>query len=178
MSEDPAERNQDRKPPSLRARRELADQLKERVYLIFAALAVTLAVSAHGHATPGRAFATLVITILGTVLAVFTADIIAHFIAHEKIMTLAEFRHSVRSSFGALSAVALPFIFLGISVLTGWDVYQALLVSAIALGVVLVVLVWVSVRSVRLPGPQKWILLGVVALLAIAVITVQSLAHS
>lgn len=155
-----------------------AERLKESIYLIFAALAVTLAVGAHGHTTAGEALLTLGVTLLGTVLAVFTADIIAHFIVHEAMMTRAEFRHAFKVSFGALPAVLLPFIFLTISAITGWAVSTALLVSSIALVLALVILAQRAVRRLRLLWWQRLIVLGAEAVLALGVIGLQLLAHS
>ena len=157
--------------------REQADHLKERIYLIFAALAVTLTLSSHGEVTAREGIITLGVTLLGTVLAVFTADLIAHFLVHEQLPTRKEFVHTVRASFGALPAVALPFIFLTISAFTSWDADSALLVSAIALAGSLILLTQRAVRRLKLGWWQRTIILGIEAVLALAVIGLQVIAH-
>lgn len=157
--------------------REQADQLKERIYLIFAALAVTLALSSHDEVTASEGMITLGVTLLGTVLAIFTADLIAHFLVHEQLPTRKEFAHTVRASFGALPAVALPFIFLIISAFTKWDADSALLASAIALAGSLVLLTERAVRRLKLGWWKRTIILGAEAVLALAVIGLQVLAH-
>ncbi|MFT3889701.1 MAG: hypothetical protein QM713_16280 [Arachnia sp.] len=157
---------------------ERADRLKESIYLVFASLAVTLAITAHGHVTAGEALSTLAVTLIGTVLAVFTADLLSHVVLHERILTRQEFRQALRTSFGALPAVSLPFIFLGVSAATGWDVSSALLASTVALAASLVLVVWRATRRVRLPRWQRFILLCVEAALALVVVGLQVLAHS
>ncbi|WP_229670597.1 hypothetical protein [Microlunatus endophyticus] len=141
-------------------------------------MAVTLATWTHGHISAEGALLTLAVTLVGTVLAVFTADAIAHIVSHGRLMTRAEFVHAVRASFGALPAVVLPFLFLGIAAVTDWDVGAALLASTIALVLALVFLAWSAVRRVDLPWWQRPILLGILALLALLVIALQVLAHS
>lgn len=156
---------------------EQAERLKEGIYLIFAALAVTLALRVHGHIAAGEALLTLTVTMLGTVLAVFTADMIAHFLSHEKVPNRAEFAHALRVSFGALPAVVLPFILLGISALTHWPVKAALQVSAIGLVVVLVLLGYRAVRKLSVSRWKKLMVLAIEAALALGVIGLQVLAH-
>ncbi|MFT4136650.1 hypothetical protein [Microbacterium sp.] len=157
---------------------EHADRLKESIYLIFAALAVCLALYGHEHVSAQEALVTLAVTLAGTVLAVFTADVIAHVVAHGRLMTRAELVHAMRTSFGALPAVTLPFVFLGVSALTRWRVESALVASAVALAAALFVLAWVAVRRARLRWWERLLLLGLETALALAVIALQLLAHS
>lgn len=159
-------------------RRERGERLKESIYLIFAALAVTLSQLGHGHVEAGAALLTLFVTMLGTVLAVFTADLIAHFMVHERLTTWAELRHAIRVTFGALPSVAIPFLLLGISALTGWSVESALIASGIALAGALAAVTWAAVRKVRQTWWQGLLLLGIETVLALAVLGLQLLAHS
>ncbi|WP_018179214.1 hypothetical protein [Jongsikchunia kroppenstedtii] len=159
-------------------RRERADHLKESLYLTFTALALSVALSYHGGISASAAITTLAITVLGAVLAMFTADLVSHMVVHERIMTRAETRHLVMSSFGALPAVALPFIFLIIAATTGWSVTTALTVSAIALTVALVLIAHLAVRSVELRWWQRVIVLAIEGALGLGVISLQVLAHS
>jgi len=154
-----------------------ADHLKERIYLTFAALAVVITLSTHGHVSAGEAATTLIVTVMGTLLAVFTADVISHIVVHGRLFTRPELRHAIGSSFGALSTVALPFVFLGFAALGVWEVGSALRASAIALLVSLIVIGWVAVRRIPLAWYQRIVALGAEAVLGLAVIGLQVLAH-
>ncbi|WEK62134.1 MAG: hypothetical protein P0Y60_05105 [Candidatus Microbacterium colombiense] len=154
-----------------------AAHLKERIYLTFAALAVVITLSSHGHPTAGQSATTLIVTVLGTLLAVFTADLVSHLVVHGRLFTRTELRHAVGSSFGALSTVVLPFIFLGVAALGVWSTGAALRASAIALLVSLIVIGWVAVRRIPLTWIQRLIALGAEAALGLAVIGLQVLAH-
>jgi hypothetical protein len=158
-------------------RQERADRLKERIYLSFAALAVVLALGSHPPDSAVQALATLIVTLLGTLLAVFTADVISHLVVHERGMTRREMRHALGSSFGALGAVTLPIVFLALSALGVWSVTAALLASTIALIVGLVVIGFLAVRRVPLRWWQRLLALGGEAVLGLAVVALQFLAH-
>ena len=146
--------------------------------LRFAALAVVLALGAHGEAEPAAALITLTVTVFGTLLAVFTADIVSHLVVHERLFTVAELRHAIASSFGALGSVILPFVFLALAATEVWSLEAALRGSAIALIVALVVIGWIAARRVALTWWQRLIVLGAEAALGLAVIGLQLLAHS
>lgn len=154
-----------------------AAHLKERIYLTFAALAVVITLSTHGHVSAGDAAKTLIVTVLGTLLAVFTADLVSHLVVHGRLFTRPELRHAVGSSFGALSTVALPFVFLGLAALDVWGPDAALRASAVALLVSLIVIGWIAVRRIPLTWFQRLIALGAEAALGLAVIGLQVLAH-
>lgn len=162
----------------LEARRFRADHLKERIYLTFAALAVLLAINAHGHPEALDALLTLLVTVFGTLLAVFVADIISFVVAHERAMNASERRHAVSASFGTLGAVTTPVILLGLASLGIMEVETALRVSIIVLVVTLVLIGWVAVRKIPLKWWQRLIALGAEAALALGVIGLQLLAHS
>lgn len=163
--------------PTPADRRARADQLKERIYLTFAALAVVLALGGHSEEDAGAALRTLAVTVFGTLLAVFVADVLSHLVVQERFMTAAEFRHALLSSFGALSAVTLPFVFLAIAAFGVWSTGAALRASAVALIVALVVIGLVAARSLQLQRWKRLILLGAEAALGLAVIGLQLLAH-
>jgi len=154
-----------------------AAHLKERIYLTFAALAVVITLSAHGHVTAGEAAITLLVTVMGTLLAVFTADLISHLVVHERLFTAPELRHALTTSFGALGTVALPFVFLGVAGLDLWNAHTALRAAAIALLVSLIAAGWIAVRRMRLTWFQRLVALGAEAALGLAVIGLQVLAH-
>lgn len=163
--------------PSEEERELRAERLKERIYLTFAALAVTLALGSHGHVEPLAALQTLAVTVFGTLLAIFTADIVSHLVVHERMLDRTELRRALQTSFGALGAVALPFVFLILAAADVWSLEAALRGSTIALVTALVVIGFAAVRRVRLAWWQRVIALGAEALLGLAVIGLQLLAH-
>jgi len=162
---------------SRRGPQELADRLREQIYLSFVALAVVLAMRTHGHVEVGAAAVTLAVTIVGTLMAVFTAEVIAHLIMHESLPTRAELRTLLFATFGAVGAVFIPFVFLGATALGWWDVDAALVASAVVLAVTLVLYGYVAVRRVPLTWWQRLIVLGGEAALGLVVIGLQIVAH-
>ena len=93
-----------------------SEALKERVYVTFTALAMTVAFERDaGHATAGGVALTLLLTVVGTLLAVFVADVIAHMIRHSSLPSRSELAHLVYVSFGSLSVIVVPFALLGLS---------------------------------------------------------------
>lgn len=158
-------------------RRKRAGRLKERIYISFTALAVVITLASHGHVSAGEAAVTLLVTVVGTLLAVFAADMISHIVVHGSLFTGEELREAVGTSFGALFGVALPFILLGLAALGWWEVQTALYASAVALLAALVIIGWVAVRRVPLTWYQRLIVLGGEAALGLAVIGLKLLAH-
>jgi hypothetical protein len=90
----------------------------------------------------------------------------------------AELRHMVRVSFGALGAVALPFLFLLLAVLDVWRVEAALRASSIALVAALVAIGYLAARRARLSALQRMVVLFAEFLLGVAVIGLELLAHA
>ena len=77
---------------------QLADRLKERVYVTFTALAVLIALTSHGAPpSAGSAALSLVLTTLGVLLAGFAADVIAHSTIHSALPTGPALRHMTQS---------------------------------------------------------------------------------
>ncbi len=161
--------------PDTRAAR--ADALKERIYLTFTALAVLIAMSSHGTPTAGEVAKTLFITAAGMLLAILVADVISHIVVHESLMTRAELKHAVSVSVGAFGALVLPFVFLGLAGLGVWEVGGAIRAGVIALVATLVVIGWVAIRRVPLTWWQRLIALAGEAVLGLAVIGLELLAH-
>ncbi|MGW0036796.1 hypothetical protein [Gordonia sp. NPDC003376] len=154
-----------------------AAHLKERIYVTFTALAVTVSLLAHGHVTALGTIGTLGVTALGTVVAVFVADVISHLLVHERMLTRAEFGHAAAVSASALSAIVVPMIFLLASHLGAWDTEIALRASAGALLLALIGFGWVAARRIRLPWWQRLLVLGGEAVLGVLVFGLQVLAH-
>lgn len=158
-------------------RRKRAGRLKEQIYIAFAALAVVITLASHGHVGAGEAAVTLLVTVVGTLLAVFAADMISHIVVHGTLLTWEEIADAVSTSLGALGGVALPFIFLGLAGVGVWEVETALNASAAALLAALVVIGWIAVRRLPLTWYQRLIALGAEAALGLAVIGLKLLAH-
>ncbi|MCA9833354.1 MAG: hypothetical protein KC435_05370 [Thermomicrobiales bacterium] len=154
-----------------------AAALKERIYLTFASLAVVIALTTHGHAEAGPAARTLAVTVFGLLLSMFVADVVSHIVVHETFPTRAEFGHMVRTTFGAVGAVTVPFVLLAIAHFTDWDAVSALKWSAGWLLVSLVGIGFLAVRKLELTFLQKLIVLGAEAGLGFIVISLQILAH-
>jgi hypothetical protein len=156
--------------------RERAERLKERVYITFTALAVVLALQSHAESA-GRATVTLLIAVLGTLLAVFVADVVSHLAVHAVLPTARELRHMVRVSFGSLGALALPFIFMGLAIVGVMDLDTALWAAAGVLVASLVVIGYLAVRRVKLTVGQRLIVLLSECLLGCTVVALELLAH-
>ncbi len=157
---------------------ERAAQLKERVYLSFAALAVVLALSSHTDGlTVTEAATTLAITVFGVALAVFVADLVSHLVVQAAAPDRREVRHMVRVSLGSLGTLALPFAFIGLAALEVWNVEQALRASSYALVVTLGAVGYLAVRRVPLPRWQRLIALAVLVALGCLVVALELLAH-
>ena len=156
-----------------------ADRLKERIYVTFAALAVVLTLRGHAAETDATsALLTVVITVAGTLLAVFVADLVSHVLAHETLPTRAELTVMARVTFGAAGAVAVPVVFLALGALGVWTLSTSLTASTIALIVALVIIARAAVRRLKLSRLWKWVFLLAEAALGLAVIGLELLAHS
>lgn len=155
-----------------------AEVLKERIYITFTSLAVVLAMASHAEdLTPGEAARTLLIAVVGTLLAVFVADLVAYIAVHATTPDRAELSHMASVSTRALGVVALPLAFLALAAIGQWEVTAALRASTIALIVSLVAIGYLAVRRVRLPLHQRLIVLFAEFGLGIVVVLLELLAH-
>lgn len=156
---------------------ERAAILKERIYITFTALAVVLALRAHA-VSAGEAALSLVVVVTGTVLAVFVADVVSHIAVHEILPVRAELRHMTRVSIGALGALVLPAIFIGLAVADVWKIEAALRATSIALVAALAAIGYGAVRRARLTAWQRIIVLFGEVVLGLLVIGLELLAHN
>jgi hypothetical protein len=152
-----------------------AEALKERVYITFTALAVVLAMREHVESAE-TALITLLIAVVGTLLAVFVADVVSHIAVHAVLPTRPELQHMLRISLGAIGAVVLPFVFLTLAV-RGWRLEAALRASSIALLAALVAIGYAAVRRLRLPLWQRLLVLLAEFVLGLLVLGLELLAH-
>ncbi|WP_445931696.1 hypothetical protein [Paenarthrobacter nitroguajacolicus] len=102
--------------------------------MTFTGLAVVLAMQSQAETlTAGAAASTLAITVVGTLLAVFVADLVSHLAVHAKTPTRSELSHMARTSFGAFGAIVLPPIFIAVAAVGRWSIEASLRASTIAL---------------------------------------------
>ncbi len=132
--------------------------LKERVYVTFAALAVTLALRAHGDEA-SDALWTLVISVAGTVLAVFLAEFVAHIVVAEAFPSRVETVTMARVTLGASTVLAIPVVVLLLATADVISVEVALNTSAGLLVLSLVAIGFLAVRRLRLPRRQRIVVL-------------------
>jgi hypothetical protein len=92
-------------------------------------------------------------------------------------MTRPELRSAALTSFGAMGSLIAPILFLVAASLGLVDTWIALLAGALALLGALVVIGWVAVRRLQLQWWQRLLALGAEALLGLAVVGLQVLAH-
>lgn len=156
-----------------------ATSLKERIYVTFSSLAIVLVLSTSADETTAASAAlTLTISVLGTILAVFAADILSFLTVNAHIPSAAEFRQMIDVSIGSIGVVVMPLGFLLFAALGAWSTASALQAAIFVLLATLVVVGYLAVRRIALPLWQKAIVLLGEVVLGGVVITVQLLSHS
>lgn len=158
------------------ATKERAESLKERVYITFTAIAVVIALRSH-DATAERALVTLLITVIGALLAVFVADVVSHIAVHTALPARAEVRRMARVAFGASTILIVPLFALVLAVVGAWRVEVALRVATIALVSTLIAIGYAAARRVQLPGWQRIVVLFAEFALGAVVVALELLAH-
>jgi hypothetical protein len=159
------------------ARENRAAVLRERIYLTFALLAVTIALDAHGHILPVQAIVTLVVTAVGMLVAIFTADLISHLMVEGRMWTRRELGHALLVTMGSLAVLVLPVAILCGASIGWWGTHIALQIASFALLLTLVVHGWIAIRRLPLRWWQRLLTLTSEALLGLLVIFLQTLAH-
>ena len=155
-----------------------SEALKERVYVTFTALAVTVAFERDPeHATVTGAALALLLTVLGTLLAVFIADVIAHMVRDSSLPSRAEMAHLMYVSFGSLGVLLAPMAILGLSALGVIDIEPALRAIAVALVATLVVVALFAVWRLRVKPWLKIMVLAIMTALGLAVLAIELAVH-
>ena len=163
--------------PDLDAQRR-SEALKERVYVTFTALAMTVAFERDAeHATAGGAALTLLLTVVGTLLAVFVADVTAHMVRHSSLPSRSELAHLVYVSFGSLTVIVVPFALLGLSALGVIGISAALRAISVALATTLIVVALFAVRRLSVTPWLKIFVLAIMAALGLAVLAIELAVH-
>lgn len=155
-----------------------AEALKERVYVTFTALAVTIAFERDAeHATVAGAALTLLLTVLGTLLAVFVADVIAHMVRDSSLPSRPELAHLTYVSFGSLAVLVAPMAILGLSAMGVIEVAPALRLIAVALVGTLVVVTLFAVKRLRVRPWLRILVLATMTALGLAVLALELAIH-
>ena len=158
--------------------RQRSEALKERVYVTFTALAVTIAFERDAeHATIGGAALTLLLTVVGTLLAVFVADVTAHMVRDSSLPSRTELAHFAYVSFGSLGVLLVPMAILGLSALGAIGLAGALRIIAVALVATLIVVTLFAVRRLRVKPWLKILVLAIMAALGLAVLAIELAVH-
>lgn len=155
-----------------------AAQLKERVYVTFSALVVTLALGADVEGlTVGAIATTLTVSVLGTLIAVTLADFVAHITVHSAIPDRGEALHIVRVAVGAAGVLVIPLLIIGIAALGLISAVVALRATSFVLAATLVAVGYLAVRRLRLPIGQRILVLLAEFGLGLVVIGLELLGH-
>ena len=166
-------------PSASESRDQLAERLKERVYVTFTALAVLMALSSHGdNPEPGAIALSLLLTTVGVLLAGFAADVIAHSAVHAALPTGPALRHMARVAVGAFGAIVAPLILLFLAGIDAIPVSGAVIASQVVLVVALGAFAFLALRRVDFPVWRKLLLAAALAAVGALVVVIQLAAHS
>ncbi|MGN6427133.1 hypothetical protein [uncultured Leifsonia sp.] len=159
-------------------RREAGDRLRERIYVTFTALAVLMAMNAHGeHLDPGTVLWTLLISVIGVLLAGLASDFVAHMIAHNTLPSAREFRHMLAVASRALGVLVVPVIMLLLALGGIVQVRTAMIVAIVALIVSLAVVARIAVSRAGIAGWKQLVVLAALVALGVLVVFLEQLAH-
>lgn len=155
-----------------------SEALKERIYVTFTALAVTIASAREAeHVTVGGAALTLVLTVVGTLLAVSTAEYIAQMVRDGEVPDRRDVGHILYVALSSLGVLPAPLVILGLSALGALDLPAALRIISFALVATLVIVTRVAVRRLRVGPGAKLLVLAGVTVLGVAVLAVELAVH-
>ena len=170
-----AGRRSDRPAPDPEAR---SEALKERIYVTFTALAVTIATEREAdHATVGAAALTLLLTVVGTLLAVSAAEFIAQMVRDGEVPDRRDVAHILYVCGSSLGVLPAPLAILGLSALGALDLATALRIISIVLVATLVLVTLIAVRRLRVALGVKLLVLAGVAALGVLVLAVELAVH-
>jgi uncharacterized membrane protein YfcA len=151
---------------------------KERVYATFTGLAIVLVVLANEHADAEHALFALLLGVLGITAAGFVSDMISHLAVHREFPERIDLIVMLRVAGGALGTVITPGILLLLAWMNVMSLTAALRAASIVYVVTLAVIGWFAVRRSRLEWWRQLIALAVLVALGLAVVGLQTLAHS
>jgi hypothetical protein len=141
------------------------------------ALAVTITYERDAdHAPVDGAALTLLLTVFGTIMAVFVADVIAHTVKDGALPSGRDLAHLCYVSFGS-SGVVVPMGILGISAAGVIDVEAALRAISATLAGTLVVVTLLAVRHLRVGLWRKALALAITTALGLAALGIEPGVH-
>lgn len=171
-----------------RARQELAEltggesafvqYFKERVYATFTGLALVLVLANAEHPEPERSFWVLALGVLGITVAGFVAEIISHLAVHRDFPDATGWLVLLRVAGGALGTAVVPLALIAFAWIDVWSIEAALTASTIVYIATLVVIGLLAVRRSRLVWWKQLVALGILLVLGLVVVGLQTLAHS
>lgn len=159
-------------------RQEAGDRLRERIYVTFTALAILMALNAHGeHLDSPTVLWTLIISVVGVLLAGLASDLVSHMIVHDTLPSAREFRHMLAVASRALSVLAVPVIVLALAYFGVMQAHTAVVIAIAALIASLAVIARIAVSRTGLAGWKQLIVLVGIVLLGVIVVFLEQLAH-
>lgn len=120
---------------------------------------------------------TLSITVVGTLLAIFVADLVSHLAVHARTPTRSELAPMARVSLGAFGAAVLPLLLLAVAALPVWNLDPALRAGTAAYVLSLVLIGWLAVRRGPMSCGRRLVALGAEFVLGLAVVGLEVLAR-
>ena len=180
MSDDRANRADDTHLPAdatEEQRRQAGDRLRERIYVTFTALAILMAMNGHGELDSPTVLWTLVISVLGVLLAGLASDLVSHMIVHSSLPTAKEFGHMAAVSSRALAVLVVPVIAVALAVFDVIEARTGMVIAIAALILALAVIAWIAVARSGLSGWRQFIALAVLLALGVLVVFLEALVH-
>jgi hypothetical protein len=151
---------------------------KERIYASFTGFAIVLVVAAGEEPDAAHLLSALVLGVVGIISAGFVSDVIAHLAVHRILPDPGEWLLLLRIAAGGLGTAVAPALVLLGALLDVIPQDVALVAVSVIYVVTLALIGWLAVRRSRLVWWMQVIVLGVLVALGLAVIGIQSLAHS
>ncbi|MDR6971542.1 hypothetical protein [Leifsonia shinshuensis] len=159
-------------------RRQAGDRLRERIYVTFTALAILMAMNAHGGELDSPTVLwTLVISVVGVLLAGLASDLVSHMIVHSNLPTALEFRHMVAVSSRALGVLVVPLISVGLAVFDVIEDRTGMTIAIVALIISLAVIARIAVSRTGLSGWRQLAVLLAIVALGVLVVFLEALVH-
>ncbi|MFP3466343.1 hypothetical protein [Leifsonia sp. SIMBA_070] len=158
-------------------RRQAGDRLRERIYVTFTALAILMAMNSHGELDSPTVLWTLVISVVGVLLAGLASDLVSHMIVHSTLPSILEFRHMAAVSSRALGVLVVPLIAVGLAVFDVIADRTGVTVAIVALIISLAVIARIAVSRTGLSGWRQLAVLLVIVALGVLVVFLEALVH-
>ena len=180
MSGERADRSDDIHLPadaSEEQRRQAGDRLRERIYVTFTALAILMAMNGHGELDSPTVLWTLVISVVGVLLAGLASDLVSHMIVHSTLPSAKEFRHMLAVTSRALGVLVVPLIAVGLAVFDVIPDRTGMTIAIVALIVSLAVIARIAVARTGLSGWRQLGALLVIVALGVLVVFLEALVH-